>query len=73
LRRYSLTVLADEWEWDANLEPSTLAQAKTAARKALEALVRKEAPEIACVYLVEDGLRVGVWDWVAKQPYWTSL
>lgn len=71
--RYSLTFLADEWEWDATLEPGTLAQAKTAARYALEVLIRDEAPDIACVYLLEDGLRVGVWDWVMKQPYWTSL
>ena len=71
--RYSLTFLADEWEWDAALEPDTPAQAKAAARRALEALVRDEAPELACVYLIENGRRIGVWDWVAQQPYWTDL
>jgi hypothetical protein len=71
--RYSLTLLANEWEWDAELAPDTLAQAKTAARHALEALVREEAPELACVYLLENGLRIGVWDWIEQRAYWTPL
>ena len=44
-----------------------------AAREALEALVREERPELACVTLLEDGVKVGVWDWVERQPYWTPL
>lgn len=71
--RYSLTLLANEWEWDAELAPDTLAQAKRAARDALEALVKKETPKLACVYLLENGLKIGVWDWVEQQPYWTPL
>jgi len=67
--RYSLTFLADEWEWDAQLEPRSLALAKTAACQALEALIRDELPQLACVYLLENGVRIGVWDWVAQQPH----
>lgn len=72
-QRYSLTFLTDQWEWDAPLPAETLAQAKTAAREGLEALVREEAPELACVYLLERGVKRGVWDWVERQPYWTPL
>lgn len=71
--RYSLTLLANEWEWDAEVAPDTLAQAKTAARDALEALIQAETPELACVYLLENGLRIGVWDWVEQRPHWTPL
>jgi hypothetical protein len=72
-KRYSLTFLADQWEWDCELVADTLAQAKTAARNALETLIREEAPGLACVYLLEGGRRIGVWDWVERQPYWTAL
>jgi hypothetical protein len=72
-KRFSLTFLADEWEWDRELETATLAQAKAAARRALEMLIQEEVPEIACVYLLENCFKIGVWDWVAQQPYWTDL
>jgi hypothetical protein len=72
-QRYSLTFLTEQWEWDAQLPAETLAQAKTAARDALEHLVLEEEPRLACVYLLEGGLRIGVWDWVERQSYWTAL
>ncbi len=70
---YSLAFLTDQWEWEAELCADTRAQAKIAARQALEDLVREEAPELACVTLLENGVRVGVWDWVERRPYWTPL
>jgi hypothetical protein len=72
-RGYSLAFLTDRWEWEAELAADTRAEATAAARKALEDLVQDEAPELACVTLVEDGVKVGVWDWVERQPYWTPL
>jgi hypothetical protein len=69
----SLAFLTDQWEWETELAADTRAQAKAAARAALEALVRDEAPELACVTLLENGVKVGVWDWVEHQPYWTPL
>ena len=71
--RYSLAYLTDQWEWEAGLTTDTLEQAVTAAREALVVLVREEKPELACVTLLEDGLKVGVWDWVEGRPYWTDL
>ena len=72
-RGYSLAFLTDQWEWEVELAADTRAEATAAARKALEDLVREEAPELACVTLVEDGAKVGVWDWVERRPYWTPL
>lgn len=72
-RRYELAFLTDEWEWEAEVVAETLEQARAAARGALEALVRDEAPELACVTLIEDGVKIGVWDWVERQAYWTRL
>jgi hypothetical protein len=70
-KRYSLAFLTDQWEWEADLTADTLEQAKTASRQALQDLVRDESPELACVTLLENGLKIGVWDWVQQQPYWT--
>lgn len=70
---YSLAFLTDQWEWEAELATASRAHAKAAARKALEALVREEAPELACVTLLENGVRIGVWDWVERQSYWTPF
>jgi len=70
---YSLTFLADGWEWDVQLTAETVDEAKAAARLALEALVRDEKPALACVYLLNNSVRVGVWDWVERQCYWTVL
>ena len=72
-RLYSLAFLTDQWEWEAELAAATRAQAKESARAALESLVREEAPDLACVSLLEDGVKVGVWDWVMGQSYWTPL
>lgn len=72
-QRYSLGFLTDEWEWETTLAADTRAQAVAAAREALEHLVREEAPALACVTLLENGVRVGVWDWVERRPYWTPL
>jgi hypothetical protein len=71
--RYSLTFLTDQWEWDVHLAADILEQAKITARASLETVVQEEKPELACVYLLEDGHRVGVWDWVERLPYWTPL
>jgi hypothetical protein len=62
-----------QWEWDVALQFDCLPEARSAARTALEDLVREERPELACVYVVDDGRRVGVWDWMERQPYWTPL
>lgn len=70
---YSVTFLTDQWEWDAALSAETLAQAKLAAREALEAVIREERPELACVYLFKCRQRIGVWDWVERQFHWTHL
>ncbi|MDE2485795.1 MAG: hypothetical protein KGO51_00205 [Alphaproteobacteria bacterium] len=72
-RRYELAFLTDQWEWEADVVAETPEQAKAAAYEALEALVRDEAPELACVTLLEDGVKIGVWDWVERQPFWTPL
>ena len=72
-KRYSLAFLTDQWEWEAGLAADTLEQAKAASREALTRLVQEEKPELACVTLLEDGLKIGVWDWVESQPYWTRL
>jgi hypothetical protein len=70
---YSLTFVTDQWEWDVEVEADTFPRAKATARTALEAVVREEAPELACVYILHQGLRIGVWDWVERRPYWTPL
>lgn len=72
-KRYSVAFLTDEWEWEVAFDAGSLERAKAASRQALEALVREESPELACVTLLEDGLKIGVWDWVESQAYWTSL
>ena len=71
--RFSLTFVTEQWEWDVTLQLDTLPEAQSAARIALENLAREEAPELACVYVLELGLRVGVWDWVMGEPHWTRL
>jgi hypothetical protein len=70
---YSLAFLTDEWEWEADLAAETFSDAKAAARQALADLVRDEAPALACVTLLDAGAKLGVWDWVDRQPYWTPL
>ena len=71
--RYSLAFLTDQWEWEAELVTDTIELAKAASRQALEALVREEKPELACVTLLEDGVKIGVWDWVEAKSHWTRL
>lgn len=71
--RYGLTFLTDQWEWDADLAADTFEQAKAAAREALLRMIEEEAPALACVTLLRDGVRIGVWDWVERQTWWTSL
>ena len=71
--RYALLFLTNEWEWDGELTADTLEQAKAAAREALVRMVQEEKPELACVTLLQDGAKIGVWDWVQQQPYWTRL
>ena len=70
---YALAFLTDQWEWEAELAAETRDLAKAAARDALEALVREEAPDLACVTLLADGVKIGVWDWVENRSYWTPL
>ena len=70
---YSVTFLTDQWEWDAAVATDQLEEAKAAAYRALEQVVRDERPEIACVTLLEGGRRIGVWDWVDGQAHWTPL
>lgn len=71
--RYVLAFLTNEWEWREDVAADSFETAKAAARQALERVVREESPELACVTLVEDGARIGVWDWVLAKPYWTPL
>lgn len=71
--RYWLAFLSDERAWEADLRSETLEQAKAVARQALLDLVREEKPELACVTLIEGDVKIGVWDWVERQPYWTPL
>lgn len=71
--RYELAFLTDEWEWEAELGPATPEAAEAEAREALERLVREEKPRLACVAVVADGRRVGVWDWIDGQAHWTRL
>jgi hypothetical protein len=70
---YLLAFLTDEWEWEVELGPGTREQAKAAARRALEKLVAEEKPGLACVTLLDGGVKVGVWDWVERQAHWTPL
>ena len=72
-KRYELAFLTDQWEWEAEVVADTLEAAKAASRAALEALVREEKPQLACVTLIDAGVKIGVWDWVERQPYWTPL
>lgn len=72
-RHYELAFVTDQWEWEAKLDAPELDQAKDAARTALEALVRDEQPKLACVTLLEDGVKIGVWDWMLTRAYWTPL
>ena len=71
--RYSLTFLTAQWEWDAALHADTPEEAKAAAREALLRMVEEETPELACVTVLEGQRKIGVWDWVQKQPYWTAF
>lgn len=73
MARYEFAFLTDQWEWEAELIAPTLELARGAARDALEALVRDEQPKLACVTLLEDDVKVGVWDWVDGQAHWTRL
>jgi hypothetical protein len=70
---YELAFLTDQWEWERPLALQTFEQAKAAAREALETVVREESPSLACVTLLQDGVKVGVWDWVERQSYWSPL
>ncbi|MGA0607407.1 hypothetical protein ACO2Q0_15560 [Phenylobacterium sp. VNQ135] len=70
---YTLAFLTNEWEWKQDLDADGFEAAKAAAREALETVVREEKPELACVTLLEGGVRIGVWDWVLQRPYWTPL
>ena len=70
---WSLTFLTDAWEWDRQLTADTLDAAKAQAREALEQLVAEERPQLACVTLIKDDRKFGVWDWVAGQPYWSRV
>jgi hypothetical protein len=70
---YAVLFLADGWEWDGVVATGDFQAAKDAARGALEELVKAEAPKIACVTLIEDGRKIGVWDWIAGQAHWSSL
>jgi hypothetical protein len=70
---YELRCLTDQWEWEEEISAPTLEAAKEAARAVLERIVREEAPEIACITLVLDGGRMGVWDWIDGQPHWSLL
>ncbi|MCR5874948.1 hypothetical protein LRS10_12645 [Phenylobacterium sp. J426] len=71
--RYTLAFLTNEWEWKEDLDVDDFDAAKAATRAALERVVREEAPELACVTLMEGDVRIGVWDWVLDRPYWTPL
>ncbi len=71
--RFVLHFLTDQWEWEEGAPAETLEQAKLGARDALTAVVRDESPEVACVTLTDHGVKVGVWDWVGDQPYWTGV
>lgn len=70
---YALAFLTNEWEWRQDLAAEDFEAAKTAAREALETVVREEKPELACVTLTKDGVKIGVWDWVLARPHWTPL
>ena len=71
--RYTLAFLTNEWEWKEGLDVADFEAAKAATRAALERVVREEAPELACVTLMEGDVRIGIWDWVLERPYWTPL
>lgn len=70
-RRYQLAFLTDEWEWEVELSANTFEDAKAASRAALENLVLQEQPGLACVTVLENGVKIGVWDWVGRQACWT--
>ncbi len=70
-QRYSLNFLTEEWVWEDSVLAASPAEATAKAREALEVVVREEQPELACVALVLDGRRIGVWDRVGDQFVWT--
>ena len=69
---WSLAFLTEEWAWEAAIKADGRDAAIAAAREALEAVVREERPELACVKLLEGERRIGVWDWVAGRAVWTA-
>jgi len=71
--RFEAAFLTDEYEWEVGFSASGVEPAKAAARKALEDLVAAEAPTLACVTLLERGVKLGVWDWVEGQAHWSPL
>lgn len=71
--RYSLAFLTDQWEWETELVADTMETARITARQALEELVHSETPELACVTLLQHGVKLGVWDWVESRAHWTAL
>jgi hypothetical protein len=70
---YVLFVLTDQWEWEETVSAATVGDAKDAARAALERVVKEEAPELACITLARAGVKLGVWDWVEGQAYWSEM
>jgi hypothetical protein len=68
---WSLAFLTEEWAWEADIDADGRDAAIALAREALEAVVREERPELACVKLLEGTRRIGVWDWVAGRAVWT--
>lgn len=72
-RPYALHCLTEVWVWEEDIDAATLTEAVTVARKALEAVVREEQPQLACVTLVKEDRKLGVWDWVVDQAVWTAI
>jgi hypothetical protein len=70
---YVLNFLTDQWEWEEDCPAPTREAARDAAREALVKLVQDEKPDLACITVTKDGARIGVWDWVEAQPYWSWL
>ena len=70
---YVLFVLTDQWEWEETVSAATVGEAKDAARAALERVVKEETPELACITLVRDGVKLGVWDWIEGQAHWSAM
>lgn len=68
---FTLTFVTEQREWDETVEVYTLAEARSAARSRLAAIVTSEAPRNAYVAIAWRGKELGVIDHMDGRFDWT--